>query len=131
MAEPKERESATTPKNEAGVPTILCSVSKPISKSSGTALSDRATPSVPQESSPFSKSVWSKYRSRSPEAASACEWIRVSTAAVIRFLDESGCGYVMVAKEFPHLKKRARGCKFQRLQNGWQAGEFWEKVYHK
>jgi len=50
---------------------------------------------------------------------------------VIRFLDESGCGYVMVAKEFPHLKKRARGCKFQRLQNGWQAGEFREKVYHK
>jgi Transposase DDE domain group 1 len=50
---------------------------------------------------------------------------------VIRFLDSTGCGYVMVAKEFPHLKKRARGCKFQELKNGWQVGEFWEKVYHK
>lgn len=49
----------------------------------------------------------------------------------IRFLDSTGCGYVMVVKEYPHLKARARSCKFQRLKNGWQVGEFWQKVHHK
>jgi len=50
---------------------------------------------------------------------------------VIRFLDSTGCGYVMVAKEYLNIKARARGCKFQRLRNGWQVGEFREKVHHK
>lgn len=50
---------------------------------------------------------------------------------VIRFLNNTGCGYVMVAKEYPHIKARARHCKFQSLRNGWEVGEFWEKVHHK
>lgn len=50
---------------------------------------------------------------------------------VIRFLNDTKCGYVMVAKEYPHIKARARDCKFQSLRNGWEVGEFWEKVHHK
>ena len=50
---------------------------------------------------------------------------------VVRFLDGTGCGYVMVVKEYPHLKARARECKFKRLSNGWEVGEFREKVHHK
>ena len=50
---------------------------------------------------------------------------------VIRFLDASGCGYVMVAREYRNIKARARACRFQALGNGWQVAEFWEKVHHK
>jgi hypothetical protein len=50
---------------------------------------------------------------------------------VIRFLDASGCGYVMVAREYRNIKARARACRFQALSNGWQVAEFWEKVHHK
>jgi hypothetical protein len=50
---------------------------------------------------------------------------------VIRFLDASGCGYVMVAREYENIKGRAQGCRFQRLRNGWEVGEFREKVHHK
>ncbi len=49
----------------------------------------------------------------------------------IRFLDGTGCGYVMVAKQYPNLKARAQSCKFRKLANGWEVGEFWEKVHHK
>ena len=50
---------------------------------------------------------------------------------VIRFLDASGCGYVMVAREYRNIKARARACRFQALGNGWQVAEFREKVHHK
>ena len=50
---------------------------------------------------------------------------------VIRFLDASGCGYVMVAREYRNLKARAQGCRFQALGNGWEVAEFYEKVHHK
>ena len=50
---------------------------------------------------------------------------------IIRFLDGSGCKYVMVAREYSNIKARARTCTFQRLRNGWEVGEFREKVqYH-
>ncbi len=49
---------------------------------------------------------------------------------VIGFLDGTGCQYVMVAREYPHLKARARGCRFQRLANEWEVGEFWDHVHH-
>jgi len=45
----------------------------------------------------------------------------------IEFLDEGGYGYVVVAR----ARKRdpiilnAQGCKFTKLQNGWEVGEFW------
>ena len=50
---------------------------------------------------------------------------------MVRFLDGTGCGYVIVAKEYPNIKKKARGCRFHPLGNGWEVGEFWEKVHHK
>jgi hypothetical protein len=50
---------------------------------------------------------------------------------LIRFLDGTGCGYVMVAKEYSNIKERAKGCKFHPLKNGWEAGEFREKIHHK
>lgn len=50
---------------------------------------------------------------------------------VIRFLDASGCGYVMVAREYRNIKARAQGCRFQALGNGWEVAEFQEKVHHK
>ena len=50
---------------------------------------------------------------------------------VIRFLDGSGCGYVMVAREYRNIKARARACRFQTFGNGWQVAEFREKVHHK
>jgi hypothetical protein len=50
---------------------------------------------------------------------------------VIRFLDEAGCGYVIVAKEYPSLKARAQGCRFQTLKNGWEVGEFWEPIHYQ
>ena len=49
---------------------------------------------------------------------------------VIRFLDASGCGYVMVVREYPNIRNRAQGCRFQKLRNGWEVGEFREKIHH-
>jgi hypothetical protein len=50
---------------------------------------------------------------------------------VIRFLDASGCGYVMVARQYRNLKARAQACRFHALGNDWEVGEFREKVHHK
>lgn len=50
---------------------------------------------------------------------------------VIRFLDESHCGYVIVVPEYPHLRARAQSCRFHRLANGWEAGVFRAPVHHK
>jgi hypothetical protein len=49
---------------------------------------------------------------------------------VIRFLNEVGCGYVIVAREYSNIKARARSCRFKKLGHGWEVGEFWEKVHH-
>lgn len=43
---------------------------------------------------------------------------------VASFLDEIGCRYVIVAKEYPTVKARARACRFRALNNGREAGEF-------
>src|SRR3970040_10203 len=50
---------------------------------------------------------------------------------VIRFLDASGCGYVMVARQYSNIKARPQTCRFQHLGNGWEVAEFREKVHHK
>lgn len=52
------------------------------------------------------------------------------SSKIIRFIDESGCGYVIVAKEYRNIKNRARTCRFEKLKNGWEAGQFFEKVHH-
>ncbi len=50
---------------------------------------------------------------------------------IIRFLDGTGCGYVIVAKEYSTIKTKAQGCQFHRLANGWEAGEFFGTIHHK
>jgi len=50
---------------------------------------------------------------------------------VLRFLDASGTGYVIVAREYRNIKSQARACRFHTLRNGWEVGEFQEKVHHK
>jgi len=50
---------------------------------------------------------------------------------LIRFLDAIGCGYVIVAKEYSTIKRRARECRSQKLESGWEVGEFWENIHHK
>jgi hypothetical protein len=51
--------------------------------------------------------------------------------ALIAFLEAQGCGFVIVAKEYRHLKNRARGCRFRPLRSGWEVSEFWEKVHYR
>jgi hypothetical protein len=46
---------------------------------------------------------------------------------VAQFLDGKGCGYVIVAKEYKPVKIKAQACKFTKLNNGWEAGDFWWK----
>jgi hypothetical protein len=54
---------------------------------------------------------------------------------VIEFFDSVGCGYAIVAKEYRTIKTRARECRFQKLRNGWEVGEFvykpgpWKKAH--
>ncbi len=54
---------------------------------------------------------------------------------VIERLDQEGCGYAIVAKEYPTIKIRARSCRFKKLRNGWEVGEFqyqphgWKKAH--
>lgn len=50
---------------------------------------------------------------------------------VIRFLDSTGCGYVIVAKEYSTIKTRAQACRFTHLKNGWEVGEFKDNVHQK
>jgi hypothetical protein len=50
---------------------------------------------------------------------------------VIEFLDETGCGYVMAAKQYGPLKSKAMACRFQALANGCEVAEFQDNVHHK
>ena len=43
---------------------------------------------------------------------------------VVGFLDATGCGYVIVAREYPGIKAAARQAQFTALQDGWEFGEF-------
>ena len=43
---------------------------------------------------------------------------------VVEFLDGTGCGYVIVAKEYPTIKAAAQRAEFTVLQHGWEYGEF-------
>ena len=47
---------------------------------------------------------------------------------MIRFLETTGCGYVIAAKQYPNIKRRARTCRFHSVGHLWQAGEFREPV---
>jgi hypothetical protein len=50
---------------------------------------------------------------------------------IIRFLDDTGCGYVIVAKEYSTIKAQARQCRFQKISNGWEVGEFFANIHQK
>jgi hypothetical protein len=43
---------------------------------------------------------------------------------LITWLDQTGLGYVIVAREYPTIRKRARGLRFKRLSWGVEVGEF-------
>lgn len=43
---------------------------------------------------------------------------------VVEFFDQEGCGYTIVAKLYPTIKTLAIECPFQKLNNGWEIGEF-------
>lgn len=43
---------------------------------------------------------------------------------VVEYLDASGCGYVIVAKEYRTIKAAAQRVRYTALQDGWQYGEF-------
>ena len=49
----------------------------------------------------------------------------------IEFLDGTGCGYVMAAKQYGPLKRKARACRFQALANGSEVAEFQDQVHFK
>ena len=48
----------------------------------------------------------------------------------VEFLDEEGYGYVIVAKEYPLIKAKAREAKFTQMKNAWEVGEFQAKIHH-
>jgi len=43
---------------------------------------------------------------------------------VVEFLDSIHWGYAIVAREYSTIKSRARECRFVKLRNGWEVGEF-------
>jgi len=49
----------------------------------------------------------------------------------VEFIDGKNCGYVIVAKEYKPVKAKAQACKFTKLKNGWEVGEFWWKPTDK
>ncbi len=49
---------------------------------------------------------------------------------VVEFLDEAGCGYVIVAKEYKTIKAAAQRVRFTELKNQWQYGEFEYQLTH-
>lgn len=51
----------------------------------------------------------------------------------MEFLDAKKCGYVIVVKEGRHkvIQPKAEACKFAKLKNGWEVGEFWFRPNEK
>jgi hypothetical protein len=43
---------------------------------------------------------------------------------LMELLENKGCGYVIIAKEFTPIRSRARSVRFHPLAGGWAAGEF-------
>ena len=49
---------------------------------------------------------------------------------VVEFLDATGCGYVIVAKEYSTIKAAAQATRFTGLEDGWEYGEFTYQPKH-
>jgi hypothetical protein len=43
---------------------------------------------------------------------------------IVEFLDGKGVGYAIVARLYSPIKSLACGCKFEKLENGWEVGTF-------
>jgi len=50
---------------------------------------------------------------------------------IVGYLDAVGCGYVIVAKEYKPIKRAACACGFHEAGNGWEVGEFREKIHYQ
>jgi DNA repair exonuclease SbcCD ATPase subunit len=48
---------------------------------------------------------------------------------VIRFLNSRGCSYVMEAPSLAGIREKAKNAKFRELSNGWEAGEFQQRIH--
>jgi hypothetical protein len=48
---------------------------------------------------------------------------------LLGWLEQWGCGYVVVAKEYPTLRRRARAAHFVSLAHGWGVAEFRYQAY--
>jgi hypothetical protein len=48
---------------------------------------------------------------------------------VIELFDQERCGYAIVAKLYSTIKAKALRCRFQKLKNGWETGEFRYQPY--
>ena len=46
---------------------------------------------------------------------------------VVEFLDEEGCGFVIVAVERAPIKAKMTNCRFTKMSDGWEVGEFWHR----
>lgn len=44
--------------------------------------------------------------------------------SLLGMLENKGCGYVVVAKQFGTIQRRAQAARFQRLHHGWEAAQF-------
>jgi hypothetical protein len=54
---------------------------------------------------------------------------RFFNEAVVRFLDSKGVSYVIQAPDTADLRKAARRCAFTRLSNGWEVGQFAQRLH--
>lgn len=48
---------------------------------------------------------------------------------VVQFLDGTGCGCVIVAKQYRPIKVKARAAKFVKMGGGWEVAEFAERPH--
>jgi chromosome segregation ATPase len=48
---------------------------------------------------------------------------------VVRLLESKGVSYVIAAPDSPGLRKQARGRAFHKLSNGWEVGEFAQRLH--
>ena len=43
---------------------------------------------------------------------------------LLGMLENKGCGYAVVAKQYPTIRRRAQARRFQKLRHGWETAEF-------
>jgi len=48
---------------------------------------------------------------------------------LLGMLEKWGCGYVMVAKQYGTIRRRAQVARFKALRHGWETAEFWFRAH--